>query len=151
MDPGDPVEVWTPEEIPPEDHLYYRVPTERTPRRRLQPSIFHEPSGSGSMSMDWSKYRTPQATLEAGRRPPDTYGVVTLAAGYIRSVGLEVAHTPDVRRRNQAHCDVYGLSEKKTEYRARLFDGLLRNGDPPECRWTIPPQREDPGFKAGIF
>ena len=137
--------MWDPEEIPPGDQLYYRVPTERAPRRRLQPSIFHEPSDTRSMSMDWEKYRTPEQTLDTGRRAPATYGVVTLAAGHVRTVGLEVEHTPDVRRRNRAHCDVSGLSEKKTEYRALLFTGLVRNGALPEPRWTIPPQLEAPG------
>jgi len=94
------------------------------------------------MSMDWSKYRTPRATLEAGRRSPDTYGVVTLAVGHVRSVGLEVNHTPDVQRRNRAHCDVRGLSEDKTKYRVLLFNGLVRNADPPGSRWTIPPRSE---------
>ena len=147
MDHGDSLEVWDPEEIPPDDHLYYRVPAERTPQRRLQPSIFHEPSSTSSMSMDWSKYRTPRATVKSGRRPPETYGVVTLGVGHVRSVGLEVCHTPDVRHRNQAHCDVCGLSEDKTKYRVLLFEGLVRNGDPPEPRWTIPPQVAGRGFQ----
>lgn len=132
--------MWDPEEIPPDAQLYYRVPAERTPQRRPQPSIFHEPSGSESMSMDWNKYRTPRETLEAGRRSPDTYGIVTLVVGKVRNVGLAVSHTPDVRHRNRAHCDVYGLSEQKTKYRLLLFEGLVRNGSPPEDRWTIPPQ-----------
>ena len=140
--------MWDPEEIPPDDRLYYRVPAEHTPELRLQPSIFREPSGAGSMSMDWSKYRTPRATLEAGRRPPYTYGVVTLAVGHVRSVGLEVRHTPDVQRRNRAHCDVCGLSEDKTKYRVLLFNGLVRNADPPGSRWTIPPRPETPRLQV---
>lgn len=96
------------------------------------------------MSMDWSKYRTPQATIEAGRRQPNTYGVVTLAVGHVRKVGLKVNHTPDVQLRNRAHCDVCGLSENKTKYRVLLYNGLVENGGPPDRRWTIPPQAEMP-------
>lgn len=139
--------MWDPEEIPPDDHLYYRVPAERTPQNRLQPSIFHEPGDSKSMSMDWSKYRTPRATLQAGRRSPDTYGVVTLPVGRVRTVGLEVSHTPDEEHENRGHCDVLGLSADRTKYRVQLFDELVKNGGPPDTRWTIPPQR-NPQFQS---
>lgn len=56
------------------------------------------------MSVDWSRYSTPEQTRARGRKPLEC-AVFALIAGEIRSIPtLDVLHTP--LPDNQAHCDV---------------------------------------------
>lgn len=119
-------------EIPDKDDLYYRVHVSLTDRGKLRPNCFRDPGGG--ISVDWSKYRTPQETRAAkGTENAGKYGVATLPVGRVREIkDLRVEHAPP--EDNDAHSHILGLSsqedELRTEQRAELYNACDR-------RWTI--------------
>jgi hypothetical protein len=80
------------------------------------------------MSVDWSRYSTPEETRSRGRQEPEKYGVVEMQAGEVRDIsGLTVEHDPEWPN-NRAHSQVYG---NKKDQQVRVL--LMR-----ACRWAIP-------------
>lgn len=69
-----------------------------------------------SMSTDWSRYSTPEQT-QARAKTPEQNGVVSLVAGDVRDVTLEVAHSP--LESNRAHTDVIGPKDEEVRVRLR--------------------------------
>lgn len=130
------VSIWPTEAIPDNDLLYYRVHINNAPDGVLHPGVFREQSGS--MSTDWSKFSTPEATRLRAKSGPAVNGVMTLHVGGVRSVsGLTVDHNP--LDSNQAHTDVKGIEAKHGTppevQRVRIRSELFQRFN----TWTIPP------------
>ncbi|MFO8073059.1 MAG: hypothetical protein R6V85_14405 [Polyangia bacterium] len=106
---------WTPEEIPDADHLYLRVHRNHARKGKPAPGAFRD--HGGGMSTDWWKYSSPEETKARARIPEDKR-VVSLHVERVRSVPMNVLHTPDRERENRAHTDVVG--EKNAESRVKL-------------------------------
>lgn len=119
---------WEKEQIPERDSLYYRVHVAIVPDGDLHPGVFREQGDS--MSTDWAKYSTPEASRGRATEP-DKNGIVELMAGPVRAIeGMIVEHSPDVTRDNRAHTDIRGMSTamgklsvdaRKTFIRRELF------------------------------
>jgi hypothetical protein len=122
------------EEIPDADVTYYRVHVNlvKTSGGKLGPNCFRDPGGG--MSVDWSKYATPEKTRTAkGPENAQKYGIAALPVGRVRQItALSVVHAPV--EGNDAHSHVHGLSTEEllTEQRAELYEAC--GGD-----WLIPP------------
>jgi len=106
---------WPVEDIPDADFLYYRIHKLVARDGKPNPGAFRD-RGRG-MSTDWSKYASPKETRERAPKPEDN-GIVALHVGKIRSVPLDVTHSPDKKNNNRAHTDVIG--EKTPEVRLKL-------------------------------
>lgn len=114
---------WPIEEIPDADVLYYRVHKRRYletlqalpkdgPQDELPPNLFK--FIKGDLSVDWSKYATPQKSKDRARAPDDN-GIVEFKAGAVRAQGHTVVHTPvhtPPEFRNRAHSSVCGDEPK---------------------------------------
>src|SRR5215208_3921735 len=107
--------MWPTEEIPDSDKLYYRVHKALVPDGRLRPAIFRQQGES--LSTDWERYSTPEASrLRA--RDPSKNGIITMIAGFVRSLDMAVEHSPDEENGNRAHTDVLRLEgPRSTELR----------------------------------
>jgi hypothetical protein len=120
-------ELYTPEDIPDEDHLYLRVAPALVDRGIIYPGAYIN-HGRG-MSTNWDKYSTPENTRNMARkdRDPNTYTVVSLNAGRVRGIVASpqfVEHTP--RNHNRAHTDIVG--EKTLDARiqfSRIAETIL--------------------------
>jgi hypothetical protein len=66
--------------------------------------IVTKQGGISRISVDWSRYGTPQALLSRAGTPQHKVGMI--AVRVTRSFGLVVEHTPI--RGNPAHCDIVG-------------------------------------------
>lgn len=118
---------WPVEEIPDGDVLYHRVhrnalrnmPADM-PKNKVYPNAFR--IDDGDMSVDWSKYATPQEAKNRAKVPAQN-GIVEFTAGDVRDDGHRVVHSPS--RHNQAHSSVRGP-------KARLRTTLSR-----AAQWTI--------------
>jgi hypothetical protein len=132
---------WPVDPIPDDASLFYRVPVAWRPDLKPAPGVFRE--NKGSMSTDWEKYSTAEAT-RARQGRPERFAVLRLVAGGIRDVrGMRVEHSPIQNREgipdNRAHTDVMGLESegtipelgRKERIRTELFE---RFHD-----WEIPP------------
>jgi hypothetical protein len=119
-DVADAVEQnWGAEEIPDDAILYLRVRyTLVDADGYAQVNAFRDQGEA--MSMNWSKYATPEDTRQFSQRhPPHTYAVYAITAEVLRAkLGLIVVHTP--RSYNRAHVDVIG--EKTAEVRTELSE-----------------------------
>jgi hypothetical protein len=70
------------------------------------------------MSVNWSRYSTPEETRAQGRKAPEMYGVIKLLAGNIREIpGLSVEHDPEWPD-NRSHTEIYG---NKKDQQTRLL------------------------------
>lgn len=109
---------WPVEEIPDADVLYYRVHKRRyletsnalpadAPQDELPPNLFK--FIRGDLSVDWSKYATPQEAKDRARVPADN-GIVGFQAGPVRAQDHQVVHTPE--QNNRAHSSVRGEEPK---------------------------------------
>jgi len=101
---------WPIEIIPDEDDLYYRIHKmffENVPN--IIPSAGFRPQGN-SMSTDWSKYSTPEESLQRANSPEDNR-IVEMNVGDVRTIPLTVNHAPDYMKMNRAHTSVFGLVE----------------------------------------
>ena len=109
---------WPTEEIPDTDVLYYRVHKTRyletsralpadTPKDELPPNLFK--FIKGDLSVDWSKYATPQESKDRARVPADN-GIVEFEVGDARAQVHKVVHTPE--QNNRAHSSVRGDEPK---------------------------------------
>ena len=107
---------WEIEEVPNNDEIYMRVHRQFFRDGELRPNAFRD--HEGSISTNWQKYSTPQATLCQGKNPPDN-GILSMNVGRIRNCHiLSVIHAPDIPMRNRAHTNVFG--QKNTEVRLHL-------------------------------
>ena len=114
---------WPVEKIPDADVLYYRVHKRRyletshalpedAPQDELPPNLFK--FIKGDLSVDWSKYTTPQKSKDRANVPDDN-GIVEFEAGAVRAQGHTVVHTPvhtPPEQRNRAHSSVCGDEPK---------------------------------------
>ena len=105
---------WPTEEIPDTDVLYYRIHKRRyqetsralpadAPKDELPPNLFK--FIKGDLSVDWSKYATPQESKDRTRVPADN-GIVEFESGDVRARAHKVVHTPE--QNNRAHSSVRG-------------------------------------------
>lgn len=100
---------WEVEEIPNSADLFLRVHRSNIKPDRLTSKAFE--ARGGGMSVDWSKYATPEQTRNHFANGPHNYGVVGMSAGDVRkNNALDVKHTPikndPVFPDNRAHSDV---------------------------------------------
>lgn len=129
------IESWLTELIPDDARLYLRVHVRQVPTG-LHPGVFRE--HGGAMSVDWNKYSTPEQSRHRAVDPASN-GIVELSADGVRAIeDLTVLHAPDMKRRNQAHSAVHGISDpqahpdvRKTRVRFQLFKRFNE--------WLIPP------------
>jgi hypothetical protein len=82
------------------------------------------------LSVDWSRYSTPEQTRDRAKQPPENYGVAEFAAGAARAATLAVTHSPDRETNNRAHTDVTG-NLKATEVRFKMRKALKWRINPP--------------------
>jgi hypothetical protein len=108
--------LWTVEEIPNEDSLFYRVPVShlRSDRKPV-PGNFRE--NKGSISTDWEKYST-AAETRARQGRPERFAVMRLSVGGVREINeLTVVHSPTQNVEslpdNRAHTDIIGLESSE--------------------------------------
>lgn len=104
---GIPVGTPIPKEtIPDPDRLYRWVPHEFTDKGKPNPGAFGHVDED--MSVDWSKYCSPEDTRKQSLRPAET-GVVQMVAGEVRQVdALQVEHAPEVS--HPEHSLVLGIT-----------------------------------------
>jgi|SRR5260221_5182231 len=110
---------WHVEHVPDDADVFMRAHSAFFRRRVLQPGVFRP--HNGSMSVDWDKYSSPEATRQRAVNPKDN-AVISLPVIGIRSIGnLRVEHAPEPM--NRAHSDVLGLPEGEdlTEVRILLL------------------------------
>ncbi|OQX09464.1 MAG: hypothetical protein BWK80_46855 [Desulfobacteraceae bacterium IS3] len=99
--------MWGIEEIPDENNVFYRIHKSFVREEKLIPGAFRE-IGNG-MSVDWEKYSTPVNSILRSKIPEDN-GIVSLMAGNIRKIDLEVTHKPS--EKNRSHSIVKGRNKK---------------------------------------
>jgi hypothetical protein len=106
------------EEIPDADSAYMRAHRNLLRNGGIVPGVFR--GHNGSMSVDWSRYASPEDTRLRAKRPSDN-AVLAMTAGEIRAkAGLTVNHSPLAE--NRAHSDVIlpENDEDLTEARLKL-------------------------------
>lgn len=106
------------EEIPDADALFMRAHRNLLRDGQIVPGVFRV-QGEG-MSVDWSKYASPEDTRMRARKPLDN-GVLAMIAGKIRSeASLAVNHSPE--NENRAHSEIIlpQDDEDLTEARIKL-------------------------------
>ena len=102
------------EQIKPEDDLYKRISpiNFNYDEDRVSSGVFH--TSRPNLSVDWSKYRSPEEALEGY---PDNY-LISLKAKHPRSRDLEVNHDPifdyPQYNDNQAHSLIEGSFKSKS-------------------------------------
>jgi hypothetical protein len=106
---------WPSEIIPDGDLLFMRIHQDWIPGGELNLGVFRD-HGIG-MSTDWAKYATALDTKNRAR-DPNKNEVLSFNARDLRSVPLEIQHTPDEQNNNRAHTDVIG--EKTPKVRVLL-------------------------------
>jgi hypothetical protein len=115
---ADPQLSFPVEAIPDADALYLRAHRNLLRDGLIVPGVFRA-QGEG-MSIDWSKYSTPQETRERARKPLDN-AVIALIAGEIRiKVGLPVYHTPEPENQSHSEVKLPENDEDLTEARIKL-------------------------------
>jgi hypothetical protein len=129
---ADEVDVsWPVEEIPNDDHLYLRVYKKHCSNGRIMPIAFkrHGETGDG-LSVDWSRYASPEDTRRRSlRHPPEDYAVVSFKVEDIRRLGYTVVHKPlspgnlgATTEGNRAHTEIIPpATVLDTEFRAKLL------------------------------
>ncbi|MFZ0662923.1 MAG: hypothetical protein WAM66_09550 [Acidobacteriaceae bacterium] len=106
------------EKVPDTDSVFMRAHKQFIPDGTLAAGVFRV--HDGGMSVDWSKYSTPEQTRARAKRDPQNNAVLEMNVGEIRSIStLDVTHRPKMD--NQAHCDVpLPSGEDLTEVRFKL-------------------------------
>jgi hypothetical protein len=82
----------------------------------LTPGVFQD--HGGGMSTNWTKYCVTAEDCRAKAKSPVANGVLRFLAGPMRSVPMELKHTP--LPSDRSHVDVIGL-KKSTEVRLRML------------------------------
>lgn len=115
---ADETVVFAVDQIPDADFVYMRAHRNLIPKGKIEPGVFREQDGS--MSVDWDRYSTPQAT-QARAVNPAANAVLKMNVGGIRKIdSIRVEHSPIPT--NRAHSDVFlpRKSEDLTEARYSL-------------------------------
>ena len=115
---ADPQLSFSVEEIPDADSVFMRAHRNLLRNGAIVPGVFRA-QGAG-MSVDWSKYASPEDTRQRARKPLDN-AILAMIAGDIRgTAGLPVNHSPEPE--NRAHADVIlpENGEDLTEARIKL-------------------------------
>ncbi|MBK9338284.1 MAG: hypothetical protein IPM98_17715 [Lewinellaceae bacterium] len=124
--------MWTIEDIPDSDFLYYRIHKSFLVNGELIPGAFQE-RGEGAdrgMSTDWSKYSTAEETQQRSKIPVEN-GIGQFSVEAVRAINLEVTHAPILENRSHSH--IKGIPhEGQLKTKARL---LLKR----ICTWAIEP------------
>jgi len=78
------------------------------------------PKGNGRLSVEWSKYATPEQTRSRGKVPEDN-AVLQMGTGNIRQIreGLDVEHVP--LPENQAHSEINLPLDRLEQTEVRLM------------------------------
>lgn len=132
---GEPAHAPPSEEVPDPDWLYLRVHQRNLIAGNIARPAF-DPHGKG-MSVDWSKYSTPEQTRDRVRtvldkkgvpKDPANFRVARMRAGDVRDLSKvspqqQVCHTP--REHNLAHCDVVGNRDLETWLKFRRITTLV--------------------------
>jgi hypothetical protein len=132
--------VFSIEEIPNDDLLYYRIhevnldQDEIDPRKKIKLVAFDpHPKGSTQMSTNWNKYSTPLALQELAK-VPEKNGIVSFLVDAVRKIPypLQVVHDPISTEafRNQAHALILDVPPRKNDIGIRV---KLRD----ICSWEI--------------
>ncbi|SCX18957.1 hypothetical protein [Flavobacterium saliperosum] len=115
--------------LPDEHHVYMRVHKQNidfkatSPNRMIRPVAF-DAKGEGGLSVDWSKYSTPQQSLERAK-VPESNGVISMPIKGIRAnpLPLSVLHVPE--ETNYSHSEIFGIPPRKPSdmgVRVKLMD-----------------------------
>jgi hypothetical protein len=106
------------ENIADADSVFMRAHRNLLRDGQIAPGVFRA-QGDG-MSVDWSKYATPEDTRNRARKPIDN-AILAMIAGEIRSaVGLAVNHTPQPENRGHSEVILPRDDEDLTEARIKL-------------------------------
>ena len=109
------------EDIPDADQVFMRAHRNFLRNGAITPNVFRA-QGEG-MSVDWSKYASPDDTRSRARKPLDN-AILALVAGEVRSkTGLGVNHTP--LPENRAHSDVILPQDDEDLTEARIKLGRI--------------------------
>lgn len=115
---------WPVEDIPDTDRIFMRIHETHVKPKDGSISTGAFVDRGDAMSTDWEKYRIPQQTRDAAKKP-EKNGVVAMNVGKVRKIESprqEVEHTPLHGHKeipdNRAHTDVRG--EKTEEVRLKL-------------------------------
>jgi len=109
------------EEIPDADAVYMRAHRNLLRDGEIVPGVFRA-QGAG-MSVDWSKFATPEDTRSRARKPLDN-AILAMIAGKIRAeAGLAVNHSPEPE--NRAHSDVILPEDNEDLTEARIKLGRI--------------------------
>ena len=109
------------EEIPDADTVFMRAHRNLLRDGEIVPGVFR--AQGLAMSVDWSKYATPEETQRRARKPLDN-AILAMIAGEIRSrAGLAVNHSPVPE--NQAHADVILPQDDEDLTEARIKLGRI--------------------------
>lgn len=106
---------WPPEEIPDEDHLYYRIHKNFLRTGGKIVGACFVPQGP-ALSCDWCKYSTSKETLNRAKVPYKNI-VVSFVVRELREISLTVTHTPS--QTNRAHTDVKDVRASYEQLEAR--------------------------------
>jgi len=118
---ADPQLSFPVEAIPDADALYVRAHRNILRDGHIVPGVFRA-QGAG-ISVDWSKYSSPEQTRLRAKKPPDN-AVMALIAGEIRTqVKLPVLHKPDPE--NQSHSEVTLPENGEDLTEARIKPGRI--------------------------
>jgi hypothetical protein len=118
---ADPQLSFPVEEIPDADPVFMRAHCNLLRDGEIVPGVFR--AHDAGMSVDWSKYATPEDTRLRARKPLDN-AVIALIVGEIRAkVGLAVHHSP--QSENQAHSDVILPEDDEDLTEARIKLGRI--------------------------
>jgi hypothetical protein len=120
--------------IPNEDFVYMRVHqvnidfSNSNNEHIIKPVAF-DPKGIG-LSVDWSKYSTPEDTLKRAKKP-EKNGVVSMSVDGVRKkpLPLDVLHKPS--NSNYSHSEIFEIPPRKPSdmgIRVKLMD---------LCNWEI--------------
>lgn len=106
---------WDIELIPDEDNLFLRIHSNLLrfdfdfTKKKVPINVFRV--HKVGMSVNWSKYSTPQKTLLEAREP-EKNGVIEMNTGKLRDIPpLDVIHAPNTE--NRAHSNVINIPEKE--------------------------------------
>jgi hypothetical protein len=108
------------EYIPLSDVVYLRAYRGRVQGTTPRPSAF-QPHGNGHLSVDWSKYSSPEQTLARAKSPKDN-AVLKLEVTDVREFGkgLDVTHVPLSDNRAHSELNLPTDNVEQTEVRLKL-------------------------------
>ena len=118
---ADPQLSFPVEEIPDADSVFMRAHRSLLRDGEIVPGVFR--AQGKAMSVDWSKYASPEDTRQRARKPLGN-AVLAMIAGRIRAeAGLEVFHTPEPE--NRAHSSVILPENDEDLTEARIILGRI--------------------------